>query len=104
MRRLAFSVALRHPVMGVTVRTGWLIEGSRGWGEFSPLPSWSDDERTAAMRSAVEAAEVPFPSALHGRIPVNAMVPRLAPDDAAALAMSSGCGTIKPRRSGALQL
>ncbi len=95
MRRLAFSVALRHPVMGVTERTGWLIEGPRGWGEFSPLPSWSDDERTAAMRSAVEAAEVPFPTVLRERIAVNAMVPRLAPDIAAALARSSGCGTIK---------
>jgi O-succinylbenzoate synthase len=95
MRRLRFSVALRHPVMGVTERIGWLVEGPLGWGEFSPLPSWSDDERTAAMRSAIEAAEVPFPAALRERVAVNAMVPRLAPDVAAALALSSGCGTIK---------
>jgi o-succinylbenzoate synthase len=95
MRRLTFTVALRHPVMGVTERTGWLVEGPRGWGEFSPLPGWSDDERTAAMRSAVEAAEVPFPTALRERVAVNAMIPRLAPDVAAALALSSGCGTIK---------
>lgn len=95
MRRLQFTVALRHPVMGVTERIGWLVEGPLGWGEFSPLPSWKEPERSAAMRSAVEAAEVPFPTALRDRVAVNAMVPRLLPDVAAALALRSECGTIK---------
>lgn len=95
MRRLPFSVELRHPVMGVTMRSGYLIEGSAGWGECSPLPSWSEDERAAAERSALEAATLPFPAAARDRVPVNAMVPRLAPGVAAALALASGCATIK---------
>jgi len=95
MRRLHFSVALRHPVMGVTSRSGYLIEGPAGWGECSPLASWSDAERQAAERSADEAATMPFPTALRDRVAVNAMVPRLPPDVAAALALSSGCATIK---------
>ena len=95
MRRVPFSVALRHPVMGVTIRSGYLIEGPAGWGECSPLPSWSDAERAAAERSALEAATLPFPTAMRDRVPVNAMVPRLAPDAAAALALGSGCKTVK---------
>ncbi len=92
---MSFSVALVHPVMGVTTRSGYLIEGPAGWGECSPLASWSDAEREAAERSALEAATLPFPAAARDRVAVNAMVPRLAPDAAAALALSSGCGTIK---------
>jgi o-succinylbenzoate synthase len=95
VKRLQFRVVLRHPVMGVTERTGYLLEGPAGWGECSPLPSWNDDEREAAERSALEAAMLPFPAQVRDRIAVNAMVPRLAPDVAAALALESGCGTIK---------
>jgi len=95
MRRVPFSVALRHPVMGVTTRTGYLVEGPAGWGECSPLPSWGDAERAAAERSALEAATLPFPPPLRERVAVNAMVPRLAPDVAAALAVGSGCATVK---------
>ncbi len=95
MRRVPFSIALRHPVMGVTTRTGYLIEGPAGWGECSPLPSWNDAEREAAERSALEAATLPFPPVARDRVAVNAMVPRVAPDVAAALAVSSGCNTIK---------
>jgi O-succinylbenzoate synthase len=95
MKRVPFSIALRHTVMGVTTRSGYLIEGPAGWGECSPLPSWSDAERVAAERSALEAATLPFPPAVRDRVAVNAMVPRLAPDVAAALAVSSGCATVK---------
>jgi len=38
---------------------------------------------------------MPFPTALRDRVAVNAMLPRLPPDVAAALALSSGCATIK---------
>jgi o-succinylbenzoate synthase len=95
VKRLPFSVALRHPVMGVTMRSGYLIEGPAGWGEFSPLPSWGDAERAAAERSALEAATLPFPAAARDRVAINAMIPRLAPDAAAALALNSGCATVK---------
>jgi o-succinylbenzoate synthase len=95
VKRLPFSIALRHPVLGVTMRSGYLIKGPAGWGEYSPLPSWNTAEQKAAARSALEAAISPFPDAVRDRVAVNAMVPRLAPDAAAALALSSGCATIK---------
>lgn len=81
--------------MGVTTRTGYLIEGPAGWGECSPLPSWNEAEREAAERSALEAATLPFPPVVRDRVAVNAMIPRVAPDVAAALALRSGCGTVK---------
>lgn len=95
MRRIPLTIALRHPVMGVTVRSGYLLEGPAGWGECSPLESWNNAEREAAERSAVEAATLPYPAAARERVAVNAMVPRVAPDVAAMLALESGCGTIK---------
>jgi O-succinylbenzoate synthase len=95
VRRLRFSVDLIHPVMGVTSRSGYLLEGPAGWGECSPLPSWSEAERAAAERAALEAAMLPFPAPLRDRVLVNAMIPRIDPDVAAALAIASGCGTIK---------
>jgi O-succinylbenzoate synthase len=94
MRRVPFAVRLRVPVMGVTERHGWLVEGPAGWGEVSPLPSWSEAEAAAAIRSAAEAASQPF-ARMGAEVAVNAMVPRLAPDEAAALALASGCRTIK---------
>jgi O-succinylbenzoate synthase len=95
VRRIPFTIALRHPVMGVTVRSGYLLEGPAGWGECSPLPSWNEAEREAAERSALESATLPYPAAVRERVAVNAMVPRVAPDVAATLALESGCGTIK---------
>lgn len=94
MRRIPFRVAMRTPVLGVTERTGVLIEGPAGWGECSPLPSWSPDEVAAAQRAAEEAALLPFPAG-RARVEVNAMIPRVRPSEAAALARASGCRTIK---------
>ena len=95
MRRIPFSVALRHPVLGVTTRTGWLIEGSAGWAEWSPLPSWSREEGETAHRGALEAAGHPFPPPLHASVEINTMIPRVAPDVAARMAVAAGCHTVK---------
>ena len=48
LRVVPFKTRLRVPVGDVIEREGILIEGPAGWGECSPLPSWSDDEREAA--------------------------------------------------------
>ena len=95
MRRVPFSVRLRVPLGDVAERTGWLIEGPAGWGECSPLPSWGEAERAAAERSAKEAATQEFPPSSRATVAVNAMVPRVAPELAAALALESGCLTVK---------
>lgn len=94
MRRIDFRVALRVPVLGVTERTGYLVEGPAGWGECSPLPSWSPAECAAAAAAAEESANEPFPVG-RAHIEVNAMIPRVTPALAATLARASGCRTIK---------
>lgn len=95
LKRIAFRVPLRIAVGDVTERAGELIEGPEGWGEFSPLPSWSAGQRTAAEHAAIEAATQPFPDVVRDRVDVNAMIPRISPARAAALAQDSGCSTIK---------
>jgi len=95
LRVVPFKTRLRVPVGDVIEREGILIEGPSGWGECSPLPSWSDDARTAAKRAAVEAATEPFPQAVRARIDVNVMVPRVSPEQAARMAVGSRCKTIK---------
>ena len=95
--RLPFVVRLSVPVGAVVERRGWLVRGPAGWGECSPLPSWSEEECAAAERSAEEAASQAFPAPFEpGRaVNVNAMVPRVSPADAARLARGSGCRTVK---------
>ena len=88
-------VRLRVPVGGVEERRVRLLEGPAGWGEWSPLPSWSEAEVAAAQEAAEEAATRDFPAARRPLVTVNAMVPRLEPGLAARLAVESGCGTVK---------
>jgi O-succinylbenzoate synthase len=95
LRRVPFNTRLRVPVGDVHEREGLLFEGPAGWGEFSPLPSWSPDERDAAERAAIEAATEMFPTPLRARVDVNTMVPRVSPEQAARMAVESGCNTIK---------
>jgi len=94
-RQLRFDLPLVHPVLGLTRRAGWLIEGEAGWGEWSPLPSWSGDAAARAYRAAVEAADRPFPDPVAGDVAVNVMVPRVSPTVAGELVASSGCSTAK---------
>ena len=68
---------------------GWrdvvLLEGPAGWGEWSPLPGYPADP-AVCRRAAEEAATVAWPVARRTRVPVNGLVPAVAPDEAAALA------------------
>ena len=95
VRRIPFSVALRHPVLGVTTRSGWLIEGDAGWAEWSPLPSWSREEGETAHRGALETAGTAFPPVIQASVEINTMIPRVAPDIAARMAVAAGCRTVK---------
>ena len=79
----------------VVERRGWMLRGDAGWGEYSPLPSWSGTECLAARRAAEEAAAQVFPLALRDSVEVNVMIPRVAPADAARMALASGCRTAK---------
>lgn len=94
-----FALPLRRRFRGLDVREGVLIEGPAGWGEFAPFGDYSDRAAARWLASALEAAFVGWPEPVRAVVPVNAIVPAVAPDDAAALVREAvrerGCRTIK---------
>ena len=76
---------LRLPLSGLTHRDAVLLQGPEGGGEWSPLLGFPSDP-AVCRHAAEEAATVPWPSAVRDQVRVNALVPAVAPDEAAALA------------------
>jgi O-succinylbenzoate synthase len=62
-----------------------LMHGPAGWGEWSPLPGYPSDPETCRL-AAEEAATVAWPAPVRDEVRVNALVPALPPDAAAAAA------------------
>jgi o-succinylbenzoate synthase len=92
---VGFAIPLRHEFRHTTVRRGLLLHGPKGWGEFAPFPEYSAQESARWLEAAIEAAWVGWPEPLRQTVPVNAIVPAVAPDVAAELVRSSGCSTVK---------
>ncbi|MFC5290237.1 o-succinylbenzoate synthase [Actinokineospora guangxiensis] len=90
-----YAIPLRTRFRGITVREGVLIEGPAGWGEFCPFPEYDDRESAAWWATAVEAAEVGWPSPVRASVPVNCIVPAVGPERAYEIAAASGCATAK---------
>lgn len=90
-----FRVPMRQRFRGVTERTGVLLQGPAGWGEFSPFPEYGPDYAARWLAAALEAAAAPFPAAVRDRVPVNTTVPAVDPVTAHRLVTTSGCSTAK---------
>jgi O-succinylbenzoate synthase len=73
LRYHPIEVALRHPVRGVSRRPAVLVEGERGWGEWSPVPGYPMDA-AVARRAAEEIAQHGYPKPIRNAIPVNGLV------------------------------
>jgi len=86
---------MRIAFRGVTERTGVIIPGPCGWGEFSPFPEYGPEIAASWLRAALEAADEGWPEPLRPSIPVNATVPAVGAETAHALAAGSKCTTIK---------
>lgn len=80
---------------GITRRQAVLWEGPEGWTEWSPFPEYDDTEAARWLQAAVTAACVPVPEPVRDVVPVNAIVPAITPDLAAARVHASGCTTAK---------
>ncbi len=89
---MTVRLPLRTPLGGLSYRQVTLVQGPSGWGEISPLPGYPCDP-VRARAAAEEAACGTWPAAVRDTIPVNAIVPAVDPDEAAALA--SGHTTVK---------
>lgn len=95
MDSVVYSIPMRTRFRGQTVRTGMLLSGPSGWGEFSPFPDYGVPEAARWLAAAREAALSSWPAPVRESIPVNCIVPAVGPDDAEAIVRASGCRTAK---------
>ncbi len=94
-RLVPFAVPMRLRFRGVTSRSGVLLHGPAGWGEFSPFPEYGPAYAARWLAAAREAALEPFPAPVRDRVPVNTTVPAVDPATARQLVARSGCTTAK---------
>lgn len=94
-----YALPLTRRFRGITVREGVLIRGPSGWGDFAPFDDYAPRGCALWLASAVEAAFGAWPEPRREIVPVNAIVPAVSAQDAAALArqavLEHGCTTIK---------
>ncbi|MGV8846023.1 o-succinylbenzoate synthase [Tessaracoccus sp.] len=95
MRTHVFDIGLTTRFRGITRRRGMLLEGPGGWAEWSPFPEYDDREAASWLRAALEVATIGFPTTRRTEVPVNAIVPAMAPEAAAERVRASGCSTAK---------
>lgn len=95
VRVVPFVVGLATRFRRVVERSGVLLEGPAGWGEFSPFPEYPPAVAAAWAAAAREAAEVGWPAPRRHAIPVNAIVPAVDPSEAHRIVTASGCATAK---------
>ncbi len=90
-----FRVPMRRRFRGVTERTGVLLHGPAGWGEFSPFPEYGPAYASRWLAAALAAATSDFPEPVRQRVPVNTTIPAVDPGTAHELAAGAGCRTAK---------
>lgn len=90
-----FRVPMRVRFRGVDHRSGVLLRGPAGWGEFSPFPEYGPEYASRWLAAAQDAAMRPFPPPRRDRVPVNTTVPAVDPPTAYDLVVRSGCTTAK---------
>ncbi|GAA0195349.1 o-succinylbenzoate synthase [Cytobacillus oceanisediminis] len=90
-----FAIGMPVRFRGISRREGVLLQGEAGWGEFSPFLDYDDDECVPWLASALEAAHQGWPDPVRDRVPVNATVPAVGPEQAAAIVRASGASTAK---------
>lgn len=90
-----FRIPLRVRFRRVTERSGVLVHGPQGWGEFSPFPEYGPDVTKSWRAAAVEAATRAWPPPLRESIPVNAIVPAVDAQRAHEMTLASGCSAVK---------
>ena len=93
--RAPFRLPLQTRFRGVEERTGVLLRGPAGWGEFSPFPEYPPEVAARWLAAAWEAAVTGWPPPVRDRVPVNAIVPAVSPRGAHGMVTAAGCATVK---------
>ena len=73
----AFALHLTTEFRGTTIRSGLLVQGSSGWGEFAPFPEYNDVVAGRWLAGALEAACGVWAPPIRTEVPVNAIIPIL---------------------------
>lgn len=90
------SLPLVTRFRGIERREAMLLRGPEGWTEFSPFTEYGDDEAAAWLAAAIDFGWNAQPATVRDRIPVNATLPAVAPDEVAGvLARFPGTRTVK---------
>ncbi len=95
-----FTVALHTPFRGLTERSGVLVHGRGGWGEYSPFPDYDAQRSSRWWAAAMEAAAGEWPTPVRTSVPVNSIVPEVSVDAARHMARAGGCTTAKVKVGG----
>ncbi|QEO08825.1 o-succinylbenzoate synthase [Protaetiibacter larvae] len=86
---LAAAHVVRLPLVtrfrGVTEREALLLHGPSGWGEFSPFLEYGDEEASAWLAAAIEAAWGDPIASSRAEVPVNATLPTVPVEQIAAV-------------------
>jgi O-succinylbenzoate synthase len=69
------SLSTRTDFRGINTREVALIEGSAGWGEFSPFIEYDENESIPWLISAIEGATQPRAKATRKYVDINATLP-----------------------------
>ena len=69
------SLSTRTDFRGINTREVALIEGSAGWGEFSPFIEYDENESIPWLISAIEGATQPRPKLFRTSVTVNGTIP-----------------------------
>ena len=75
---IPFALNLNAKFRNTEVRTGALISGPSGWGEFAPFAEYDDEICSRWLAGALEAAFGTFPAKLRSSVPVNSIIPMLS--------------------------
>jgi o-succinylbenzoate synthase len=98
------SLPLITRFRGIDRREAMLVEGPKGWSEFSPFIEYDDDEAAAWLRATLDFGWNPAPPSFRDSVLVNATVPAVEPDDVARiLDRFPGCRTAKVKVAGSGQ-
>jgi O-succinylbenzoate synthase len=89
------QIPMTHRFRRLTHREAVLLHGPSGWGEFSPFPEYPPEVGARWLAAALELACGDVPAPGRGSVEVNATIPAVAPDTAAALTLASGARTAK---------
>ena len=90
-----FRIPMTTRFRGIGERTGVLLEGPAGWGEFSPFPDYGPEVAARWLPCALEAATRGWPDPVRDSVPVNVTVPAVDAERAHSIVAASSCGTAK---------